>query len=206
MFWWPVFEQETWIWKILLHCQKDKDRDVRCLEPELSRSKEQLYSRCDLHREWGNNMLCKSKRSKNGVRKRCRICAVGVDVYIEVSRYDDFGWRWNGKFKHCRKFLEKCGNTRGRWAVYVDENDLFVPNSSCCSSCPNENNKINTAMFGINANKYKREWKNTRINDRPFSGHLLGERQALLNVVPGWMHRCLHHSHLLYPFLPTFDW
>ena len=35
------------------------------------------------------NMLCKSKRSKNGVRKRCRICAVGIDVYIEVSSYDD---------------------------------------------------------------------------------------------------------------------
>ena len=73
------------------------------------------------------NMLCKSKRSKNGVRKRCRICAVGVDVYIEVSSYDDFGWRWNEKFKQRRKFLEKCGHTRGRWAVYVDEFDLFVP-------------------------------------------------------------------------------
>ena len=28
------------------------------------------------------NMLCKSKRSKNGIRKRCRICAVGVDVHM----------------------------------------------------------------------------------------------------------------------------
>ena len=43
---------------------------------------------------------------------------VGVDVYIEVSSYDDFGWRWNEKFKQRRKFLEKCGHTRGKWTVY----------------------------------------------------------------------------------------
>ena len=33
-----------------------------------------------------------------------------------------------------------------------------------------------------------------------------GKRQALLNVVPGWMHRWWHHSHLLHPLLPTLDW
>ena len=44
------------------------------------------------------NMLCKSKRSKNGVRKRCRICAVGVDVYIEVSSYDEL-WQMSDKCK-----------------------------------------------------------------------------------------------------------
>ena len=39
-----------------------------------------------------------------------------------------------------------------------------------------------------------------------FNSPLPGEWQALLNVVPGWMHRWWHHSHLLYPLHPTLDW